>query len=62
MSVAGSVAVMVMGPPTVNAVASPLNPAALSMVATATFDDVQVTDDVKIFVVASLYVPVATNC
>jgi hypothetical protein len=64
MSVTGSVAVIGMGPPMVNAVASPLKPAALSMVATVETAGVvvQVTDVVKIAVVRSEYVPVATNC
>jgi hypothetical protein len=62
MSVAGSVAVIVMGPPTVKAVASPLKPAALLMVATAVFEDVQVTDDVRSCVGPTVYVPVAINC
>ena len=53
--VVGSVAVIVMGPPTVNAVASPLKPGALLMVATAETSGVvvQVTNDVRSFVVAS---------
>ena len=46
-----SVAVIVMGPPTVNAVASPLEPAALLMDATAAFEELQVTDDVRSFFV-----------
>jgi len=44
------------------AVASPLEPAALLMVATAVFDELQVTDDVMFNVVPSEYVPVARNC
>jgi hypothetical protein len=43
-------------------VASPLKPAALLIAATAGAEDVQVTDDVKILVVASEYRPVAINC
>lgn len=60
----GSAAVIVIGPPTANAVASPAKPAALSMVATGETSGVvvQVTDDVKSRVVRSEYVPVATNC
>ena len=62
--VTGSMAVIVMGPPTVNAVASPLEPAALLMDAiTEGFGVVvQVTDDVRFCVVASEYIPVAINC
>lgn len=44
--VAGSVALIVMGPPTDNAVANPLEPAALLMVATTKAEDVQLTDAV----------------
>ena len=62
MSVLGSVAVIVMGPPMVNAVASPLKPAALLMVATAGTEEVQVTDDVRSCVGPAVYVPVAINC
>jgi len=60
----GSVAVIVMGPPTVNAVATPLEPGALLMVAIAETSGVvfQVMDDVRSCVVASVYVPVAINC
>ncbi len=47
LPVAGSVAVIVIGPPTATAVASPFKPAALLMVATAVFEEVQVTDDVR---------------
>ncbi len=61
LAVAGSVAVIVMGPPTAIEVASPLEPAALLMVATATFEDVQVTDEVSSCVVKSEYTPVAIN-
>ncbi len=60
--VAGSMAVIVMGPPVANEVATPLDPGALLMNATAAFEDVQVTDVVKILVVRSEYVPVAINC
>ena len=62
LRVAGSVAVIVIGPPAAFGVASPLNPAALLIVATTVFDDVQVTDDVNTLVVASEYVPVAIYC
>ena len=54
-----SVAVIVMGPPTVNAVASPLEPAALLIVATAASEELQVTDEVRSCVVKSEYIPVA---
>ena len=64
LSVAGSVAVIVIGPPKASAVASPLKPAALLIVATVETSGVlvQVTDEVNTLVVASEYVPVATNC
>ena len=64
VSVTGSVAVIVMGPPALNAVANPLKPAALSIVATVETSGVvvQVTSAVIILVVASVYVPVATYC
>ena len=58
----GSVAVIVSGPPVVLEVANPLKPAALLMVATATLEEVQVTDAVRSFVVKSEYTPVATYC
>lgn len=63
-AVTGSVAVIVTGPPAVNAVASPAKPAALSMAATGETSGVvaQVTDEVKSRVVRSEYVPVAVNC
>ena len=48
-----SVAVIVMGPPGVTPVASPLKPAALLMVAIPVFEEVQVTDDVRSIVVLS---------
>ena len=48
-----SVAVIVIGPPVAFEVANPLNPAALSMVATAVLEEVQVTDAVRSFVVKS---------
>ena len=59
--VTGSVAVIVIMPPA-NEVASPLKPAALSMVATAASEELQVTEEVRSCVVASEYVPVAINC
>src|SRR3989339_579592 len=61
--VTGSVAVIVVVP-TVKAVASPLKPAALLMLATGETSGVvvQVTDVVRSAVVASEYVPVAINC
>ena len=55
------VAVIVV-PPGATAVASPLKPAALLMVAIAGTEDVQVTDDVRFCVVASVNIPVAINC
>ena len=48
--------------PAPNEVATPLEPAALLMVATAAFEDVQVMDAVRSRVVKSEYVPVAINC
>jgi len=48
--------------PANNDVASPLEPAALLIVATVGVKDVQVTVEVKIFVVPSVYVPLAINC
>jgi len=54
--------VTVTGPPMVNAVATPLEPAALLTVATFSSEDVHVTDDVRSCVVRSKYVPVAINC
>ena len=62
LPVTGSVAVIVIGPPVVLEVATPLNPAALLIVATEISEEVQVTDDVRSFVVRSEYVPVATYC
>jgi hypothetical protein len=59
--VAGSVAVIVVEP-AVSAVASPLEALALLIVATATVDELQVTDAVRSCVVLSVYVPVAVNC
>ena len=63
-SVCGTVALISMGSPTVNAVASPLKPGALLMLATGGVSNgvVQVTDVVRSCVVASVYVPVAINC
>ena len=48
--------------PAVAAVAIPLDPAALLMVATAVTDEVQVTDVVRFCVLLSEKVPVAVNC
>jgi hypothetical protein len=62
MSVAGSVAVIVIGPPAAFEVASPSEPTALLMVATTVFDELQITVDVRFCVVRSEYVPVAINC
>ena len=56
-----NVAVIVV-PPTLNEVASPLKPTALLMVATPVFEEVQVTEDVRFCVVKSAYIPVAINC
>ena len=50
---AGSAAVIVMGPPMATEVASPLEPAWLLMVATAAFEELQVTDAVRSFLVLS---------
>ena len=62
-SVSGTVAVIVMGPPTCNEVASPLEPsAALLMVATVVSEELQVTEDVRFCVEKSEYVPMAINC
>jgi len=60
--VAVSSAVIVTGPPMALEVANPLEPAALLTAATVSSEEVQVTDDVRIFVVASEYSTVATNC
>jgi hypothetical protein len=48
--------------PAATAVALPLEPAALLMVATAVSDEVQVADVVTSCVLLSEYVPVAVNC
>ena len=55
------VAVIVIGPPVAFDVARPLKPGALLMVATAAFEELQVTDDVRSCVVKSEYIPVAIN-
>ena len=39
-----------------------MEPAVLLMVAMAAFDEVQVTEAVRILVVLSVYLPVAINC
>lgn len=44
------------------ALARPFEPAALLIVATAVFDELQTTDAVRFWVVLSEYVPVAVNC
>jgi len=59
--VAGSAAVTVTGPPMAFEVAIPLKTAVLSMVATVSSEDVQITDEVRSCVVRSEYVPVAVN-
>jgi hypothetical protein len=62
-SVRGTVAVIVMGPPAVTEVASPFLPsAALLMVATFVFEELQVTYDVRFCVGAFEYIPMAINC
>jgi hypothetical protein len=59
--VSGSIAVIVVEP-TVSAVASPLEPAALLIVATGKDEELHVTNDVIFSVVKSEKVPVAVNC
>lgn len=63
-SVDGSVAVIVMGPPTTNPVANPLKPGALLMVAIVETSGVvvQVTDVVRFCVGPAVNVPVAIYC
>ena len=56
------VAVMVVWPAAVVAVANPFDPAALLISAIAVFEESQVTDVVRFCVVLSEYVPVAVNC
>ena len=58
--IAPDVAVIVVTP-TAAEVANPLEPAALLMVATAGLEELQVTDDVRSWVVRSEYRPVAIN-
>jgi len=58
--VTGSAAVIVVMP-AADETADPLEPVALLTVATAVFEEVQVTDDVRACVVRSEYVPVATK-
>lgn len=48
--------------PVVTPVATPFDPAALLMVATPAFDELQVTEAVMVWVELSEYVPVAVNC
>ena len=62
ISVDGSVAVIVMGPPNANPVANPLKPDALLMVALPVSEEVQVTDDVRFCVGPAVNVPVAIYC
>ena len=64
MPVAASRAEIVMGPPTVKAVATPLVPAALLILATAEIGGTvaHVTDAVRSSVERSEYIPVALNC
>ena len=64
ISVAGSVAVIVIGPPTANPVANPLKPITLLMLAIVETSGVvvQVTDVVRICVGPAVNVPVAINC
>ena len=61
MPVAGSVAVIVVDPGATEE-ARPFNPDALEMVAVLVFDELQVADVVKFWVLESLNVPVAANC
>ena len=53
---------MILLPPTATAVAIPLVPDPLLIVATPVFDENQVTDVVRSCVVLSENVPVAVNC
>jgi hypothetical protein len=64
ISVDGSVAVIVIGPPTANPVANPLKPVTLLMLAIVETSGVvvQVTDVVRICVGPAVNVPVAINC
>jgi len=57
----GSMAIIVVVP-AATAVASPLEPAALLIVAIDPFEELHVTDDVRFCVVVSENVPVAVNC
>jgi ABC-type amino acid transport system permease subunit len=56
-----NVAVIVV-PPTLNEVASPLKPTALLMVATPVFEEVHVTDVVRFCAGPAVNMPVAINC
>src|SRR5664280_2610300 len=62
--VAGSMTWIRMGPPTASAVASPLEPSALLMLATGVSIGgvLQVTNDVRFCFVPSVFVPMAINC
>ena len=60
--VVGSVAVIEMGPPGDREVAIPLEPDVLLTIATAVFNELQATEDVRLLVVPSEYMPVAVNC
>ncbi len=55
------VALIVAGPAAA-ANASPLDPAALLIVAMAEFEELQLTAAVRFWVVLSEYIPVAVNC
>lgn len=61
IAVADAVAVIVIGPPVASAVTTPVEPALLLTVATAMFEDDQVTEDVRSCFVRSENVPVAIN-
>ena len=56
------VAVMVVAPVPLAAVASPCEPEVLDTVAVPVTDDDHVTDEVRLAVLRLEYVPVATNC
>ena len=61
MPVVGSVAVIVVDPAATEE-ARPFDPDALEMVAALAFEEVQVTEVVRVWVLLSLNVPVAANC
>ena len=54
-------AALMVAVPTARAVADPLEPAALLIVATAVLDELQVTAAVRSWVELSVYVPIAVN-